>query len=222
MAAMTPTAPATTAPSLVAQPSLLGWDEPGFDPSFAGIERRYLGRGAWIELLPGWLRGHDELFARLLELATWEGQRRPMYDRMVDVPRLIGTLPEDHPRLAVLPAMARAIGAHLGTELCRIGVSLYRDGADSVAWHGDQVARELPQSVMATVSVGEPRPFCLRPKGGGLSQRFPLGAGDLLVMGGSIQRTWDHAVPKVARAGPRIVVMLRPRWEPASAPTPAV
>ena len=202
---------ASTVP-LVSQPSLLGWNEPEIDPSFSRLSRRYLGQGAWIDHAPGWLSGHDELFARLVSSVDWQHQRRPMYDRFVDVPRLVGAIPEDADDLGVIAETAGAIGDRYGSDLCRVGLALYRDGSDSVAWHGDQVARELSQSLMATVSIGEPRPFCLRPKGGGRSERILLGHGDLLVMGGTIQRTWDHAVPKVARAGPRIVVMFRPNW----------
>jgi len=108
--------------------------------------------------------------------------------------------------------MARALGARYGCDFEQIGVALYRDGNDSVAWHGDQVARDRTRAVVATVSVGEPRPFRLRPKNGGPGRSWSLGHGDVVVMGGTCQRTWDHAVPKVARAGPRIVIMFRPRW----------
>jgi alkylated DNA repair dioxygenase AlkB len=81
-----------------------------------------------------------------------------------------------------------------------------------VAWHGDTVARELPNALVATVSVGAPRRFSLRPKGGGRSLSLSLGWGDLLVMGGTIQRTWQHSVPKTASAAPRISIMFRPAW----------
>jgi alkylated DNA repair dioxygenase AlkB len=93
--------------------------------------------------------------------------------------------------------------------LDRITCNLYRDGNDSVAWHGDRIARDLPQATVAVVSLGEPRPFRLRPRGGGSSLSWPAGRGDLIVMGGSCQRTCDHGVPKVAAAGPRIAVMFR-------------
>src|SRR5215210_4677952 len=89
-------------------------------------------------------------------------------------------------------------------------LNLYRDGRDSVAWHGDRVAREMETALVAIVSIGERRPFRLRPKGGGPSIGFELGRGDLLVMGGSCQRTWDHGVPKVARTGPRMSLTFRP------------
>jgi alkylated DNA repair dioxygenase AlkB len=65
--------------------------------------------------------------------------------------------------------------------------------------------------MVAIVSFGSPRALMLRPRGGGESLRFPVGHGDLLVMGGSCQRTWEHAIPKTAKpVGPRISVQFRP------------
>jgi alkylated DNA repair dioxygenase AlkB len=89
------------------------------------------------------------------------------------------------------------------------GFNLYRDGQDSVAWHGDKIRKEIQDPIVALLSLGEPRKFLLRPKGGGKSQAFALGHGDLLVTGGQTQRAWEHSVPKVALAGPRISVAYR-------------
>jgi alkylated DNA repair dioxygenase AlkB len=202
----------TAPPVLLAQPSLLGLDEPSFDPTFAALQRTELGAGAWIDHQPGWLSGHQRVFDDLVESVAWEQHSRPMYERLVVVPRLVGSLPPGGSHHPVVAEMAEALGARYGQPFERIGLALYRNGADSVAWHGDQVARDRYQAVMATVSVGEPRPFKLRPKRGGPSRCLRLGHGDLLVMGGTCQRTWDHAVPKLARAGPRIVIMFRPCW----------
>lgn len=207
--------PSAAAPAgLVAQQSLLGLGEPVFDASFAGVRRIELGAGAWVDHQPGWLDGHQRIFDRLVEQVEWEQHQRPMYERIVDVPRLTGSLSVEEPGagLEIVGAMAEALGVRYGTRFERLGCALYRDGRDSVAWHGDQVARERYQAIVATVSVGEPRKFCLRPKRGGTSRSMLLGHGDLVVMGGTCQRTWDHAVPKVARAGPRIAIMFRPIW----------
>jgi alkylated DNA repair dioxygenase AlkB len=105
--------------------------------------------------------------------------------------------------------MGALLGERYGVGFTRIGANLYRDGADSVAWHGDRVARELPTATVALVSLGAVRPFRLRPAGGGTGPGFLPGPGDLLVMGGSCQRTWQHAVPKVRAAAPRISVQFR-------------
>ena len=199
--------------SVVTQPSLFGTGSPRFDPTFAELRRVALARGAWVDHQAGWLAGHQALFDALIRGVDWEQSRRPMYDRMVDVPRLTGSLPSPAPdELGVVGDMADVLGGRYDVPFERIGVALYRDGADSVAWHGDQIARDRHSALVATVSVGEPRKFCLRPKGGGRSLRFRLGHGDLVVMGGTCQRTWEHAVPKVATAGPRIAIMFRPVW----------
>lgn len=71
------------------------------------------------------------------------------------------------------------------------------------------VLDEIEQPIVVLVSLGEPRRFLLRPKGGGRSRAFQLGRGDLLVTGGKTQRLWEHSVPKVAHAGPRISFAFR-------------
>jgi alkylated DNA repair dioxygenase AlkB len=66
--------------------------------------------------------------------------------------------------------------------------------------------------MVAIVSIGAPRALLLRPRGGGASIKYAVGHGDLLVMGGSCQRTWEHAVPKTRKpTGPRISIQYRPR-----------
>ncbi|GAA2327435.1 MULTISPECIES: alpha-ketoglutarate-dependent dioxygenase AlkB [Streptomyces] len=185
--------------------------------SLRGTHRTELGSGAWIDLLPGWLRGADDLFARLVTEVPWKAERRHMYEQVVDVPRLLAFYgaedPLPHP---VLAEARQALSAHYATELgepfTTAGLCYYRDGRDSVAWHGDRIGRGRTEDTMvAILSVGAPRDLLLRPRGGGKAVRRPLGHGDLLVMGGSCQRTWEHAIPKSSRAtGPRISVQFRP------------
>ena len=189
------------------QPSLLGDEHPAFDPTLAGLDRRDLGSGAWCDQLAGWVAGADRLFALLVDAAPWAAHERPMYDRTVAEPRLTTRQWVDPP--APLPAMAAALSHHYGCDLSTISANLYRDGRDSVAWHGDRVGRQRSHAVVAIVSFGAARRFLLRPTGGGRSVRLTPGSGDLLVLGGTCQRTWQHAVPKCASAGPRISVMFR-------------
>ncbi len=175
--------------------------------------RHELGDGAWVEVVPGWYDDAEVLFERLLANTPWSPQRQVrMYDRVVAEPRLTHRWPlaEAPPELA---AMARELSGRYGVAFTQVGANLYRDGDDSVAWHGDRVARELPSAVVALVSLGAVRPFRLRPTGGGASVEFRPGPGDLLVMGGSCQRTWQHAVPKVRSAGPRISVQFRHAYQ---------
>ena len=198
---------------LVQQPTLFGNEEPRCDETFASLRRIELERGAWIDVAPAWLRGHATLFDALVRDTAWRSEERKMYDRMVDVPRLYAMLPRDGAGHSVLGEMRRALDRRYGTEFEHVSLALYRDGKDSVAWHGDQVARRLPEALVATVSVGAPRRFLLRPYGGGRSFGYSLGWGDLVVMGGTCQRTYQHSVPKIARAEPRIAIMFRPTWE---------
>jgi alkylated DNA repair dioxygenase AlkB len=201
------------AESLLPEPTLFGNEEPRCDPTFASLERIELDNGAWIDVARGWVRGHARLFEALAQATEWRSEERKMYDRMVDVPRLYATLPGDGPGHPSLFEMRRALDRRYGTAFEHVSLALYRDGRDSVAWHGDRVARRMHEALVATVSIGSPRRFLLRPYGGGRSFGFSLGWGDLLVMGGSCQRTYQHAVPKVARAEPRIAIMFRPTWE---------
>jgi alkylated DNA repair dioxygenase AlkB len=196
--------------ALVWQPSLLGDLPPDFDADFARAERRDLGSGAWLEEVPGWVQGSDGLFEALLDAAPWASHERRMYDRMVVEPRLTTRQWDDPP--PPLPAMARALSERFDADLSVISANLYRDGRDSVAWHGDRVARTRPDAVVAILSLGSARHFLLRPKGGGRSVRLEPAPGDLLVLGGTCQRTWEHSVPKRAHAGPRISVMFREEY----------
>ncbi len=196
----------------VGQRELFGYEQPTFDAAFAGLQRVELAHGAWYELVPGWVHGHAALFESLLQSTRWQSGEREMYGRTVVTPRLFAVFPDDGPGHPILPEISACLAERHGEPLVRTTAALYRDGRDSVAWHGDTTARELPRAMMATISLGAPRTFALRDKQGGPSLSLRLGGGDLLVMGGTIQRTWQHAVPKTARAEPRIVVMLRPRW----------
>ena len=205
--------------SAVLQGSLLDLcGEAGPGPLGSSVRRTALTRGAWIDLRPGWIAGADALFERLAAAVPWRAEKRYMYDRVVEVPRLLCFYPETEPLPdPVLEDARRRLSVHYGPELGEpfrtAGLCLYRDGRDSVAWHGDTTGRGSTQDTMvAIVSLGAPRSLLLRPRGGGRALRHDLGHGDLLVMGGSCQRTWEHAVPKTARAtGPRISVQFRPR-----------
>lgn len=194
------------------QPSLFGTDRPAPDRTFAGCERRALDRGSWIDHAPGWLTGSDLLFDDLVTTAPWRQRRRPMYERVVDEPRLTAwwstaEIAEGLP--AVVREIGGLLGARYGLEFDSVGCNLYRDGRDSVAWHGDTVRKTLARPLVAILSLGAPRKFLLRPRGGGPSLAYALGRGDLLVMGGRSQHDWEHSVPKVKMAGPRLSVTFR-------------
>jgi alkylated DNA repair dioxygenase AlkB len=178
------------------------------DPVF---ERLDLGDGAWLDISRFWLGGADDLCAHLIERVDWRHHRRWMYDRMVDEPRLSrwytarDALPDQALRRSRL-----TIGRHYGVRFGAMGLNYYRDGADSVAAHADRELRHLDDTLVAIVTLGAARPFLLRPQGGGRAIDVHPASGDLLVMGGSCQARWEHAVPKVtAGAGPRISASVR-------------
>ena len=193
-------------------------DEPTVGPLEGQVVRHELAHGAWVDVRPHWVDGADDLFAHLHDTVAWRADEREMYERVVAVPRLLAWFGErstwPHP---VLDDARERLGDHyeaeLGGRFATAGLCLYRDGRDSVAWHGDRIGRSRTQDTMvAILSLGSPRRLALRPRGGGSSLSFTLGSGDLLVMGGSCQRTWEHAIPKTSKpVGPRISVQLRPR-----------
>ncbi|MGD9619767.1 MAG: alpha-ketoglutarate-dependent dioxygenase AlkB [Mycolicibacterium sp.] len=191
-----------------------------FDPA----DRRELGNGAWLEVRPGWLTqgdsgSVDSLFGELRDAVRWRAERRQMYDRVLDVPRLVGfhdfadpTDAAPHPALARIRARLNdTYAAELGEPFATVGLCLYRDGRDSVAWHGDTMGRSNDEdTIIAILGLGATRVFAMRPRGGGRSLRLRHSHGDLLVMGGSCQRTWEHCIPKTTRpSGPRISVQYR-------------
>jgi len=183
--------------------------EPRFDRRLARLCHMPLDEGAWVDHVPGWLEGHEALLEALWLTTRWQSHRRRMYERVVDVPRLVATLPADGPGHPVLPEVADALSARYGRPLPDVSLAAYRDGRDSVAFHGDRLGIDRADAIVAIVSLGAPRRFLLRRAGGGASRAFNLGRGDLLVMGGTCQLTWEHAVPKVAHAGLRISVQFR-------------
>lgn len=199
--------------ALTWQTSLLD-DDPGdgprADPGFVAPRRR-LDDGAWIDHVPGWLEGSDALLAICVESLPWGQRDERIQGRVVPQPRLtaslrLGELP---PEMEILDELGHALSQRYRVRFRTVGANLYRDGRDSVAWHGDRVLRERLTATVATVSLGHPRMFRLRPAAGGPSVGILLGRGDLLVMGGTCQRTWKHTVPKVASAGVRVSLAFR-------------
>lgn len=194
--------------TMPSQSSLFGSAEVDFDASFRNLRRIDLGEGAWIDYAPMWLSGHEELYRRLVAHAEWSQPVVQMYDRQVVTPRMVARFTPD---LDVsLPPMVDALSDRYGVRLDQVSAGWYRTGDDSVAMHGDRVARERQSATVATVSLGGARRFLIRSRAGGPSESFSLGHGDLVVMGGACQRTHEHGIPKTAeRVEPRIALMFR-------------
>lgn len=202
---------------LVWQPSLFGATSLGFDAAYSRLQRMELDERSWVDYAPGWVSGSNELFERVVESRGWGQRTRKMYDAEVKEPRLTASwkLKSDRPLdPTILEEMRRSLGDRYGVEFDSLGFNLYRAGGDSVAWHRDHIDRTIAEPVVVLVSLGEPRRFLLRPYGGGSSIAFMLGHGDLLVTGGKTQRMWEHSVPKVSTAGPRISLAYRHGLQP--------
>ena len=217
----------TSADDLIWQPSLLdAGPAPAVDETFAGAVRIHLDRSSWIERVPGWVSDSDALFDHLVRTVDWGQRSRKMWDNEVLEPRLTAGWGAEAGRPLeppILETMRRALSARYGVAFDSMGLNLYRDGRDSVAWHGDRIAREIAEPLVAIVSIGEPRRFLLRPKiatdGGRRARRLLLGRGELLVTGGTTQRAWEHSVPKVASAGPRMSLTFRHGLLPVADPS---
>ncbi|RMG15007.1 MAG: alpha-ketoglutarate-dependent dioxygenase AlkB [Deltaproteobacteria bacterium] len=192
------------------QPSLFGRAELRVDTRFSAARRIPLRAGAWVEYAPGWLEGHEWLFEHLRRTTRWRAKQRPMYERIVHVPRLLAAVPDHGPGHPILWTCARLLSARYGFDLSSISMAYYRDGNDSVAPHGDRLGRRANDAVVAIVAVGERRTLRLNPREGGPGLSFQVGWGDLFVMGGTCQRTYLHGIPKAKRAGPRISIQYRP------------
>ncbi len=200
-----------TAPDLSWQATLFGASAPSVDAAFTSLERHHLDDDSWIDVGRGWLTGADEVFAALLAHARWQHRDRLMWGSLVPEPRLsagwkLGRVTEAAP---VLVEGRRALSARYGVEFNSGGLNLYRDGRDSGAWHRDRISKTIAHPLVGILTLGSTRRFLVRPYGGGRSMRFDPGPGDLLVTGGLMQREWEHTVPKVAEAGPRISVTFR-------------
>ena len=194
------------------QPSLWADQTTVVDPSFRGLARIELDEVSWVDHCPGWLSGSDQAFEELLGDIVWSQRRRWMYDREVDEPRLTSWLSVDESASGAyqwLEDARAALSAHYDVRFDSVGLNLYRDGSDSVAWHRDRIPPEIADPVVALVSLGQARTFLLRPHGGGKSSSFRLGHGDLLVTGGQTQRRFEHSVPKLKASGARISLAFR-------------
>jgi alkylated DNA repair dioxygenase AlkB len=200
-------------PRVTWQGSLFDGLDPGQDAaqrlSFDALRCDRLDERSWVDVVPGWVPDHAELFDWLLEHAPWQQRTRRMWDSEVLEPRMVAGVPTPFPdRIA---ALAHPLSERYGVAFDSCLVNLYRDGSDAVAWHADTVRKVLRDPLVATVSLGARRSFLLRPAAGGpVARRYAPGEGDLIVMGGACQHEWQHTVPRERSAsGARMSLTLR-------------
>jgi alkylated DNA repair dioxygenase AlkB len=195
------------------QGSFFGSLQPGFDADFTVVERIALDERSWVDVAPGWLDGADTLFDELVAVLPLEQRTNvKMYDRLVDEPRLTAWWHVESGEPEPLPILRRirlALAERYDDGFDSIGFNLYRDGNDSVAWHGDRHRHVVAEPIVAILSIGARRPLRIRPRSGGASRGWQLGDGDLFVMGGACQHEWEHTVPKQRAAAPRMSVTFR-------------
>lgn len=170
----------------------------------------------------------ERWFAELRGGVDWRAERRRMYDREVDVPRLVGHYRLDPPPATMPSAIlntAQRVVARLELPFDSVGLNLYRHGRDSVAPHNDRLNEIRAGFPIALVSLGATRRMTIRAKAQPRRAiHVDLEAGSLLVMDYATQLHYTHAVPKTTRpVGERISLAFRvkgPRKTPAEGGDP--
>ncbi len=185
------------------------------------VERLDLGGGSWVDIARGWMTNADELHGHLLAEVPWQTSELFRYDHKVEE-RRVGSwwsrgAPLPHPALA---EATRVLQHRYRVEFDGFAMLQYRDGSDGQAFHRDTDMRWLDDTIIAVLSLGATRPWCLRPRsarhrdvpGKGAVHDLSPAAGDLLVMGGRAQADWEHSVPYLgprSTVGPRISIQWR-------------
>lgn len=168
---------------------------------------RYWPRFVDIALAQKW-------FTALHTKAAWTHLQRPMYDRVVDVPRLLASYrTEAFPPDLPLAEMLERVQAAAPAPYNGVGMNLYRDGNDSVAMHSDKLHLLTKPYPIALISLGDPRRMLIRAKTGDRNTiGIDLEPGSLLCMSHASQLTHEHGIPKTKKPqGPRISAVFRVR-----------
>ncbi len=156
----------------------------------------------------------ERWFTALRDGVDWNSMRRPMYERIVDVPRLVasyrlesGALPEP------LAEIAYCVRNALRQPFNTVGLNYYRDGRDSIAPHNDKLETLVPGHPIALLSLGASRRMIVRAKAPPRhSIGIDLDAGSLLVMSHASQLHYNHGIPKSrAPSAPRMSLAFRVR-----------
>jgi alkylated DNA repair dioxygenase AlkB len=183
-----------------------------------------LGRVAYT---PAFLTGDiaQAWFLELRQSVPWKTQRRRMYDREVDVPRLQAyfRLDEEDGALETIRIAAGQVTAFTGAPFTSVGLNFYRDGRDSVAPHNDHLDEIVPGFPIGLLSLGATRRMTIRAKQPPRRVlHVDLEAGSLLVMSYETQLHYTHGIPKTNESvGPRISLAFRvkPARDPAAPPS---
>jgi len=179
-------------------------------------ERIELREGAWLELWPRLVPDHLAWLARLERELDLQAERYRMFGREVASPRRVawhgdpgtgyvysGVHHEPRPWTEGLVALRAQVDRATGLSFNAVLCNLYRDGDDGMGWHRDgekEIGPAPADRWVASLSLGAPRRFALKPDDGGERWVRALGEGDLLVMRGTTQTHYRHALPKTKRA----------------------
>lgn len=169
-----------------------------------------------IRYWPGFINAElaHQWFEILRDHAAWSQQQRPMFDQIVDIPRLLASYRTEHfpPELPLAEMLSR-IQAKAPAPYNGVGLNLYRDGNDSVAMHSDKLHILQAPYPIALISLGEPRRMLIRAKTGARrALAVDLEPGSLLCMSHASQITHDHGIPKTKKPqGARISAVFRVR-----------
>lgn len=191
-----------------------------------GVQRRALGRGAWVELWPGFVRDDGLRLARLVESLPLKQETLHIFGRRRLTPRLTSWHGDEHasygysgrvfapsPWTPELSELRDMLVRRTGYQFNSVLANYYRDGSDSMGAHSDdepELGPEPDDVAIASLSLGARRRFRLTPRGDGEAVTYRLGEGDLLLMGGTTQTHFTHAVPKTRRpTAPRLNLTFR-------------
>jgi alkylated DNA repair dioxygenase AlkB len=169
-----------------------------------------------IDYMAGWADTDtaDAWFADLLTEVDWRDERRLMYEREVDVPRLMAHYRFGRDRLpSAVASIVERMRATVEVPFNSVGLNLYRNEHDSVAPHNDRLRELVAGHPIALVSLGAVRRMLIRAK------RPPrrvlqvdLEPGSMLTMSHAVQLHYDHGIPKQRETvGPRISLAFRVR-----------
>ncbi|UXI68571.1 alpha-ketoglutarate-dependent dioxygenase AlkB family protein [Tahibacter amnicola] len=170
----------------------------------------------FVEYLPDCIdtdtAGH--WFTQLREAIDWRHERRRMYERDVDVPRLVASFRLDDASLPLpLRDASDVAESRSGVRFNSVGLNFYRDGRDSVAPHNDHLDELEPGTPIVLLSLGDTRQMTIRAKRPPRRVlQLDLAPGSLLIMSYATQLHYDHGIPKVDYpVGPRISLAFRVR-----------
>jgi len=182
------------------------------------IERLWLDETAWVDVARGWLPDHERVFEEVLAQTRWEQGKSWRYEKWQPEPRLSGYGKPPHP---ALHEAGLWLERHYKVTFGTYALAQYRNGFDGQGFHRDDDMKWTENTLIALVTLGAQRPWFLRPRShrnrhdlenrGATHDLRPSG-GDLMVMGGTCQRDWEHSVPQLRQQRVGIRISAQWRW----------